>query len=66
MIDNATNKCCFDGVIIKPDGVHELDPCIYQDIEAYENVTVFISRCINCGHINITWKTQPNTKAVDI
>lgn len=59
-------ECCgkcrmLDGVIIKPDGENELDPCIYEPIEEYGNVTVTISRCINCGHIDISWRRQEDT-----
>ena len=44
-----------NGIIIKPDGIHELDPCIYEEVERYENVTVIISKCIHCGEIDISW-----------
>ena len=55
-------KCSFqDGVTIKPDGVHELDPCIYEEIEKYVNVTVNVLRCKKCGHIDITWERQEDT-----
>lgn len=59
-------KCTFPhGVTaIKPDGVNELDPCVYKDIEKYKNVTVIVSRCINCGHISISWKAQDNTERI--
>ena len=55
-------KCKFpEGMIVKPDGEHELDPCIYEDIEKYTNVTITISRCVKCGHIEISWERQENT-----
>lgn len=58
-------KCSFgDGVVIKPNGVDELDPCIYEDIEMYTNVTVVISKCIKCGHVEVTWMKQDNTEDV--
>ena len=42
-------KCKFpDGITIKPDGVNELDPCIYEDIAKYKNVTITISKCKKC------------------
>lgn len=60
-------KCKFpEGMIVKPDGEHELDPCIYEDIEKYTNVTITISRCIKCGHIEISWERQENTEQIDI
>lgn len=61
------NKCHFqDGVIIKPDGVHELDPCIYEEVERYANVTVSIRRCKNCGHIDVVWYKQEDTEELEI
>lgn len=43
-----------DGVVFKPDGIHEADPCIYKEIERYENVTIIINWCTKCGHIDIS------------
>ncbi len=58
-------KCSFgDGITIKPNGVDELDPCIYEDVEMYTNVTVVISRCKKCGHIEVSWIRQENTEDV--
>lgn len=55
-------KCRFpDGVSIKPDGEHEIDPCIYEEVEKYANVTVTVLRCQRCGHIEITWERQDDT-----
>lgn len=55
-------KCKMpDGLVIKPDGINELDPCVYEPIEEYGNVTVTISRCVNCGHIDISWQRQEDT-----
>ena len=56
-------KCSFgDGVTIKPDGINELDPCLYEDIEVWNNVTVIVSRCVRCGHIEISWVKQEDTE----
>lgn len=52
-----------DGVDIKPDGIHSLDPCIYEDIEIHKNVTVIVSRCKNCGKIDISWLRTPETES---
>ena len=55
-------KCSWpEGLTIKPDGQNELDPCIYDQVEEYENVTVRILRCRKCGHIQIEWERQENT-----
>lgn len=59
-------KCSFpDGISVKPDGVNELDPCIYEVIEAYKNVTVTVSRCKKCGNIDVTWERQDNTETIE-
>jgi len=55
-------KCRFhDGIKIKPDGVNELDPCVYVTKEIHQNVTVEVSQCKNCGHIEIAWHRQDDT-----
>lgn len=55
-------KCKMpDGLVIKPNGENELDPCIYETVEEYGNVTVTISKCINCGYIDISWRRQEDT-----
>lgn len=54
--DNQGNK-----VIVLPDGVNELDPCEYEEVERYRNVTVSILRCKKCGHISIAWERQEDT-----
>lgn len=60
------HRCSFgEGVTIKPDGVNELDPCLYEDIAVYKNVTVTISQCKRCGKIDVSWKRQPDTERVD-
>lgn len=60
-------KCQFpDGITIKPDGVHELDPCVYEETECYKNVTVHIHRCIHCGHTEVSWSLQDNTEQVEV
>lgn len=57
-------KCSFpDGIVIKPDGIHELDPCVYETIETHWNVTVKVLRCKNCGHVEFSWYTQENTES---
>lgn len=55
-------KCRLpEGVTIKPDGIHELDPCIYVPISEYRNVTIRICRCEKCGHVDISWMRQEDT-----
>ncbi len=58
-------KCQFpDGLSIRPDGINELDPCVYEDIEKHTNVTVIVSKCKNCGNIDISWIRQENTEDI--
>ena len=53
------SKCRFpDGIVIKPDGVHELDPCVYVEIERIHNVTAHVWRCKNCGEIMVDFTRQ--------
>lgn len=60
------HRCNFgEGVVIKPDGVNELDPCLYEDIAVYKNVTVTISKCKRCGKIDVSWHRQPDTERID-
>jgi len=60
-------KCSFpDGVVVRPDGINELDPCVYEEIERLVNVTVSVLRCRNCGHIEIEWMRQENTEEVPV
>lgn len=60
-------KCSFGkGITIKPDGVNELDPCLYETVEAYRNVTVKVLRCKRCGHKDIEWFRQDNTEIIDV
>ena len=54
-------KCKFpSGAVYAPDG-HEIDPCIYEDVEIHRNATVIVSRCKVCGHIEISWERTPYT-----
>ena len=56
-------KCSFGvGVTVKPDGINELDPCIYELVEVHKNVTVYIRKCPNCGNIDISWGRQEDTE----
>lgn len=60
-----SRKCSFGhGITIKPDGINELDPCIYEDKEIHSNVTVYVRRCQKCGNIDIAWKRQDDTEDI--
>lgn len=61
--EKSPEKCSWgDGITIRPDGEHELDPCIYRDEFIARNVTVIISKCVRCGHVSFGWKEQPDTE----
>ena len=51
------------GVVIKPDGINEFDPCVYELKEIHHNVTVEILQCKECGHISIGWYAQEDTES---
>ena len=59
------HKCTFGGGTRKlpssRTASQSLTPCLYQEIEAYKNVTVHILRCVRCGHIEVEWERQDNT-----
>ncbi len=60
------DKCSFgNGIVIKPDGENELDPCVYQTVETWKNVTVRVLRCKRCGHVEIEWLMQDDSEKVD-
>lgn len=53
------DKCRWgDGVDVKPDGVHSLDPCIYEEIETIEHCIVHVLQCVRCGHMEFTWEQE--------
>lgn len=63
-MSKGCDKCRMpEGVSIKPDGVHELDPCIYRTKQIHRNATVIVSQCEKCGHIDISWKRQDDTES---
>ena len=43
-----------------------VDPCVYEDIEAYRNVTVFVRKCVHCGNVDIAWERQEDTEEIDV
>lgn len=56
------NKCSFGaGITFKPDGVHELDPCVYEIQEVHRNVTVVVGKCTQCGTVDVSWYRQDDT-----
>ena len=61
------HKCeSSNGMVIKPDGVNELDPCIYEVVGKYANVTIEVLKCKNCGHVEISWYRQEGTEELEI
>lgn len=59
-------KCKYpDGIMIKPDGVNELDPCLYETDRILTNCTVIISKCTKCGNIDVSWKRTDDTLEIE-
>ena len=59
-------KCSFgDGVEVKIGGV-PVDPCCYEVVAIYKNVTVEVLRCKDCGHEDFAWYKQENTEEGDL
>lgn len=56
--------CTFEGVVIKPDGVHELSPHDFVLEEKLKNVTIEILRCRKCGAFSIGWYRQEDTEEI--
>lgn len=44
-----SEKCTFGNIEIKPDGVHQLDACVYDEIETFPAMVTLL-KCKNCGH----------------
>ena len=58
-------KCVFpDGLSIKPNGINELDPCLYETEQILTNCIVEISKCKKCGNISVSWKRTTETEEV--
>ena len=43
----------------------ELDPCKYETLGYFENVTVEVMRCKLCGKVELSWYRQNNTVELD-
>lgn len=55
-------RCQFpNGMIVRPDGVHELDPCIYEEVEVVPHCTVHVLRCKRCSHMEIEWERETSS-----
>lgn len=60
------DKCSFDyGVVVKPDGKHELSPHPFKLSQKLKNVTVEILECPVCGEVSIGWYRQDNTEEIN-
>ena len=49
---------------VRPDGVHELEPCAFQLTQKLRNVTVEILTCPACGNVSVGWFRQDNTEDI--
>lgn len=59
-------KCSFGNIVIKPDGIHDLDACDFKVVEKLRNVTIEVIRCEKCGHEEISWYRQEDTEEVEV
>ena len=58
-------KCSHgDGITVKPDGVNELDPCRYREVQVLKNVTLHVLECMKCGHIELEYEKQADTEDI--
>lgn len=56
-------KCSFPhGAEMAIAGI-PVDPCVYQTVEIYRNVTIEVRRCIKCGGIDLAWHRQDDTES---
>lgn len=66
--DNGNNTIvpCFmpDGIIIKPDGIHEAEAHVYDSDVCYSNISLCIWKCKKCGHYSLQWRKQPDTNTI--
>jgi hypothetical protein len=53
------------GVEIKPDGIHLLDPCIYEVLGTYKDVRLTVLQCKNCGNIDFEWQYEKDISEED-
>lgn len=65
-IEAPKKTCSFpDGIEdIKPDGVHSLDPCLYEDVEIHTNCTVIVSKCKRCDKMDFSWERTELTEDI--
>lgn len=56
--------CDYEGITIKPDGIHELSPHRFVLEKRLRNVTIEILRCPVCGEESVGWYRKEDTKEV--
>lgn len=60
-------KCNHDDAIyVGSNEKYLVDPCVYKNVEMFTNVDVIISRCVNCGHVEISWRRTELTEQIDL
>lgn len=58
-------KCTLpEGLVIKPDGVHELAPGLFKTEQVLTNCTVEVLRCKHCGEYELSWYRTAATEEV--
>lgn len=62
MSNNNGGRCQLpEGLTIRPDGINELDPCLYEEVKMVKHCTVHVLQCMRCGHIEISWERESDT-----
>lgn len=57
-------SCKHNGIVFKPDGIHEAEPCMFELTQKLRNVTVEILTCPKCGNVSIGWYMQEDTEDI--
>lgn len=64
--DGPKSDVALSGLLFgMPDKTFEVEPCIPQVQQVWENVTIEISKCTKCGKIHYTWYRQEDTHRLD-
>lgn len=56
----------FFGKPIVDAGIEALSDCVYQTEHIYQNATVEVLACDNCGHVSVAWSWQPDTEELEL
>ena len=60
------SKCQHKDGDISRIGLHEVDPCVYKEVQTFRNVTVHVMECTRCGNVEISWERQEDTEELEV